>query len=208
MINYLKKRVAIFATLLLFFISPSTLFSKIIDINDDVIAKTAAQKIEEMGNELYSKTGVSIRLIAKKHLTQKEFLAIKNDYLSKLKPPYILWIFSHTYMDRKNIGINQMFKSSDLNDKFDEDALFSPWRGSFTRLITTKSKGDIVSAAFLNGFADMADRIADAYGVKLDSSVGNTNKNIYTFLQVIFYGSIIFFVGGYFYRKYFYKSNS
>ncbi len=153
------------------------------------------KKMKEMGDELYEKTGISTAVIAKKHLNKDEFLKLKEHYQKTLKPPYILWIFSKTYMDRKDIGINQMFHSPDLDGKYDEDALFSPFRGSFTKLIVVKkSKSDITSAAFLNGYADLVDMLAKSYGVTLKSSVGSQNRVTVDIFRIVFYGMILFFV--------------
>ncbi len=151
--------------------------------------------MKEMGDELYKKTGISTAVIAKKHLDKDEFLKLKEKYLHTLKPPYVLWIFSKTYMDRKNIGINQMFHSPDLNGKYDEDSLFSPFYGSFTKLIVVrKSKSDITSAAFLNGYADLVDMLAKSYGVKLASSVGSETRVTIDIVRIVFYGTILFFI--------------
>jgi len=161
---------------------------------DDFIGEKAIKKLKEMGNELYEKTGVSTVIVAKNHLDQKEFLEIKNRYLKKLKEPYVLWIFSKTYMDRENIGINQMFNSKDLEGKFDKDSLFSPWSGTFTKVITVhKSKSDPTAAAFLNGYGDLTDMIATSYGIKLDSSMGSETKTTINIARIIFYLSIAFF---------------
>jgi hypothetical protein len=161
---------------------------------DDFIGEKAIKKLEEMGNELYEKTGVSSVIVAKKHLDQKKFLDIKDRYLKELKAPYVLWIFSKTYMDRDNIGINQMFNSKDLEGKFDKDSLFSPWSGTFTKVITVhKSKSDPTAAAFLNGYGDLTDMIASSYGVKLESSIGSETKTTINIARIIFYLSIAFF---------------
>ena len=156
-----------------------------------------------MGDELYEKTGISTAIIAKKHLDKDEFLKLKEYYQKKLNPPYVLWIFSKTYMDRKDIGINQMFHSPDLDGKYDEDALFSPFRGSFTKLIVVKkSKSDITSAAFLNGFADLVDMLAKSYGVTLKSSVGSQNRTTIDIFRILFYGMILFFLFLYFKKRF------
>jgi lysozyme family protein len=185
---------AAFAALIL-----STIFTTSLQANytyegDGYIGKKALKKLEEMGNELFEKTGVSTVIVAKEHLDQKEFLEIKDRYLKELKNPYVLWIFSKTYMDRKNIGINQMFSSDDVKDKFDQDSMFSPWGGTFSKILTVhKSKSDPTAAAFLNGYADLTDMIASSYGVKLDSSIGSETKTTINIVRIFFYLIIAFF---------------
>ncbi len=194
MSNKLTLR-AVFTTALLFsIIFPTSLFSLAeFDVRSILQEKTAL-KLEEMGNELFDKTEVSTVIIAKEHLTQEEFLNIKDSYLAKLKEPYVLWIFSKTYMDKKEYGINKFFKSKDLEDALDESNLFSPFNGTFTKLLTTHSKGDMTSAAFLNGYGDLVDMLSDYYGVTIESGIGNDNRNVINIARVVFYGSLFFFI--------------
>ncbi len=186
---------AVFTTALLFYILfPISLFSSYESDVRSILQEKTALKLEEMGSELFTKTGVSTVIIAKDHLTQEEFLDIKNSYLKKLKSPYVLWIFSKTYMDKKEYGINKFFKSSDLDDAFDEDSIFSPFSGTFTKVLTTHSKGDMTSAAFLNGYGDLVDMLSKSYGVTIESGIGNDNRNVINIARVIFYGSLFFFI--------------
>ncbi len=196
MLSPLYKRVAIATLLSLLFVFP--LFASdgtgFVYEGDPILTDKTIGKMKEMGDELYKKTGVTTVLVAKKHLSKAEFLEIKDRYLKELKPPYVLWIFSKTYMDRKEIGINQMFNSPDLDGKFDKGSLFSPFSGSFTKLIVIqKSKVDPTSAAFLNGYADLVDMIASSYGVKLDSSLGNESRTFMDWVRVIFYLTLLYF---------------
>jgi len=158
---------AAFAALIISIFFTTSLQANYAYEGDGYIGDKALKKLEEMGTELFQKTGVSTVIVAKEHLDQKQFLEIKDRYLKELKNPYVLWIFSKKYMDRENIGINQMFSSDDVKDKFDKDSLFSPWGGSFAKILTVhKSKSDQTPAAFLNGYADLTDMIADSYGIK------------------------------------------
>ncbi len=165
--------------------------------------------MKEIGKELTQKTGVTIALVTKKHLTKAEFLEIKNRYLKKLKAPYVLWIFSKTYEDKKDFGLNKMFNSPDLNGKFDKNSLFSPFTGSFMKLIVIqKSKSDPTSAAFLNGYADLTDMIAKSYNVKLKSSIGSESETFITVLRVLFYLSLLYFVWLYVKRRFLEKGTN
>lgn len=200
--NILFKNRAVFTALFTLLLIPGFLFASYTFEGDKLINERTMKKMEEMGTELFQKTGVSTVVVAKEHLSKEEFLEIKNRYINSLQSPYVLWIFSKTYMDKDNIGINQMFHSKDLDGKFDQDSLFSPFGGTFTKVLTLHSKTDTTSAAFLNGFADLTDMIAASYGFELNSSIGNTNRNIVDFTRLIFYGTILFFLGWYVYAKF------
>ncbi len=186
---------AAFAALILSIIFTTSLQANYSYEGDDYIGDKALKKLEEMGTELFQKTGVSTVIVAKEHLDQKEFLEIKDRYLKELKDPYVLWIFSKKYLDRENIGINQLFSSPDMKDKYDENSMFSPFGGTFAKILTVhKSKSDPTAAAFLNGYADLTDMIAESYGITLESSIGSETKTTINIVRVIFYLIIAFFL--------------
>lgn len=186
----------------------TTLFADYKIETDIITGEKVLKKLDEMGNELFQKTGVSTVIVAKKHLTQETFLEIKNRYLKELKNPYVLWVFSQSYMDRKGVGINQMFSSDDLKGKFDQESLFSPWGGTFTKVLSVQnSKSDPTAAAFLNGYGDLTDMIASSYGVKLASSIGDETQTTINFARIIFYIVTLFFFIYYIRVKYFKKGS-
>ena len=209
MFSFFSGRAARVAALLsLLLLIPTALFSDFIFEGDQIVNDKTLAKIREIGDELSQKTGVTTVLVTKKHLDKKSFLEIKKRYLKELKPPYVLWIFSKTYMDREDIGLNQMFNSPDLNDKFDKDSLFSPFHGTFTKLLVVhKSKVDPTSAAFLNGYSDLADMIAKSYGVKLKSSIGNESRTFMNWLRALFYLMILYFIWLMIKKRFFNKGN-
>ncbi len=203
MIISLKKRVALATLFILIF--TTSLFSNgfIYDGDKNVILDKAIVKMKQMGDELYQKTAVTTVLVVRKHLDKKEFLSLKNKYLKTAKKPFVLWIFSKTYMDRKNIGINQMFNSPELDKKFDKDSLFSPFTGTFTRIISVhKSKVDPTSAAFINGYGDLVDMLASSYGIKLKSSIGNGSHIMTDIIRIFFYGMLLLVLLKFLYMKF------
>ena len=180
---------AVATLFILLFLNPLFSFNGfVIEADKDILLDKAVQKMKNMGDELYKKTKVSTVLVVKKHLDKKSFLETKQKYLTQTDKPYIVWIFSKTYADRDNIGLNQMFNSPQLDGKFDKDSLFSPWTGTFTKILTVhKSKVDPTSAAFLNGYGDLVDMLADSYHIKLDSSIGSGSHIMTNILRFVFY---------------------
>jgi len=192
--GYTIKNKAVFSALfILLTLTPLFSFNGFtIEADKGILLDKAVGKIKEMGDELYQKTKVSTVLVVKKHLDKKSFLEIKNKYLTQTEKPYVVWIFSKTYEDRENIGLNQMFNSKELDGKFDKDSLFSPFTGTFTKILTVhKSKVDPTSAAFLNGFGDLVDMIADSYNVKLKSSIGSESHISLNIIRLVFYFIVI-----------------
>ncbi len=208
MINLATLKAVFSALILSIFFQTSLLATYLYDGDVHINDKTQA-KMQEMGEELFTKTGVSTVIVAKKYLDKKSFLALKDKYLKELKAPYVLWIFSKRYEDRDGVGINQMFSSDDLKGKFDKDSLFSPFYGSFTKLIVIqKSKTDPTGAAFLNGYADLTDMLAKSYGVTLSSSIGSETRETMDIARIVMYLTFLFFFIWYVRVKYFKKENN
>ena len=194
MINLFKIK-AVFTTALILSIFWSTsLFASFTYDGDVLINEKTQMKLKEMGDELFEKTGISTVIVAKKYLDKKSYLAIKDKYLKELKAPYVLWIFSKKYDKRDSVGINQLMCSDDLKDKYDEDSMFSPFSGSFTKIIVIqKSKSDPTGAAFLNGYADLTDMLAHSFGITLESSIGNETRDTMNIARVLMYLTFLFF---------------
>ncbi len=165
--------------------------------NDQVIINKTEIKIEEMANELYRKTGISAYLLTKKNLNGKSIIQYEKDFAKKLKPPYAILSIA---LDEKKVDI---YNSIDLDNAFDKKTILSPypWKGSIIPLLTIKKKYVSVSAAMLNGYADMVEQIAKSKNIKLKSGIGSINRNIYFSLQLSIFLFLIVVFGWYFIRK-------
>ena len=165
--------------------------------NDHVIISKTEVKIEEMANELYRKTGISAYLLTKKNLNGKSIAQYERNFAKKFKPPYTILSIA---LDEQKVDI---YNSIDLDNTFDREAILSPypWKGSIIPLLTIKKKYVSVSAAMLNGYADMVEQIAKSKNIKLKSGIGSTNKNIYFSLQLSIFLFLFVVFGWYFIKK-------
>ncbi len=209
MINLYKIK-AVFKTALILSIFCSTsLFASYTYDGDVAINEKTQEKLQEMGEELFEKTGISTVIVAKEFLDKKGYLETKDKYLKELKSPYVLWIFSKKYDVRDSVGINQLMTSDDLKDKYDESSMFSPFGGSFTKIIVIqKSKSDPTGAAFLNGYADLTDMLAASHGVALKSSIGSETRETMNIARVLMYLTFFFFFVFYIRVKFFKKDKN
>jgi hypothetical protein len=211
LISLFKIRAVFKTALILSVFISSSLFAGFLFDSDLSINQKTQSKMKEMGDELFSKTGISTAIVAKKSLNKSQFLELKSSYLKELKAPYVLWMFAKTYTDEdsnRTGKLNILLSSDDLVGKFDESSMFSPFGGSFTKLIVIqKSKSDPTGAAFLNGYADLTDMLASSHGVKLDSSIGDETKITMDITRVIFYAIFLFFFLWYAKNKLFKKGN-
>lgn len=180
---HVKAKGAFFFCLLLFL--PFALHAQKFVFNEEKILDVRAeQKMEEIGNELFSKSGVKVYLIAKKSGNGENIITYEQNFAQNLTPPYaILTLF---WEDQKV----DIYHSLALGKEFDKEAMLSPmpWRGTIIPLLTGKKKDVSVSAALLNGYADLAEQIADYRKITLKSAIGSSNKNIIGVFRLLIYG--------------------
>ncbi len=184
-------------TLLVLFLFTVTLEAKKFVYNDGVIVNKTEVKIEEMANELYEKTGIGAYLLTKKKLDGKGIIEYEKEFANKLETPFAILII---VLNEQKVDI---YNSPDLNNSFDKEAILSPypWEGSIIPLLTGKKKNVSVSAAMLNGYADMVEQLASSKNVKLESGIGSTNKDMILALKFSMYLFLFVMIVWYFIRK-------
>jgi len=185
----LKSKI-VFITILL------SIFASVIDAsfvhNEDIINIKTQNKLQEIASELKQKTGLSLYLQAVKNMNGLEIKEYAQSLKKEFKKPYIVLIFAQ---QEKKIEI---ISSQGESEKFDKEEVLDPFNGTIIPILVTKVKNDVKvddknSAALLNGFADIAQQVASYYDIKLDSGIGNTNRNIINFLRMVFY-TVLFIV--------------
>lgn len=191
-INFLK--IGVILSLLFFFCQ--NLSAQNFILNDDkLIDDRAKEKINQIGTETKSKLGVNIYIYTKSTLGLDENIKTKdkleliktheNELLSTLEKPYVLLsvLVEETHV---NLLFSDDFKSVlDKNDILD---------GYVVPLLASKDKNTLfakVSAASLNGYAAIADTLAESKNIKLESSIGNSGKVSSTIWRVLMYTIVI-----------------
>jgi hypothetical protein len=168
--------------------------------NEGILPQKTVEKIDEIGGELRQKTGVSLYLAAVQKMPTQTIKEFEAQIARDLEPPYILLAFSRD--DHKVDIIN----SPDTDALFDKEQVLSPfpWSGSIIPLLESHSKNQkaAIEAALLNGYADIAEQVAAAKGVELKSGLGNTNRNIYLGLRILFYAILAAIFFNYLYRRF------
>ncbi len=188
------------ATLLfLFAITASYSKANLIVCNDNLVNERAIGEIVKIGTEVKEKTGISIYLCAKKTINNQKIKLFEKNLAPKLNKPFILLSMA---ANEQKVDIMTSPQTSKL---LDIDEILSPFTGTIIPILTSRKGEDKYSAAMLNGYADIADRVSQKLGVKLNSSVGNTNRILINILRVIIYGSFLYFVIMYIRKKIIYK---
>lgn len=185
--KFLHVKARGFILFCLFFVVPLCLTAKEFVINEEVIEERAAQKIEEMGQELFQKSGIKVYLIAKKSGNGENIIAYEKNFTKDLTPPYALLTL---FLEDQKVDI---YNSPDLDKAFDKESMLSPlpWTGTILPLLTGKKKDVSVSAALLNGYGDIVDQISDSKKITLESSIGSSNKNTLGIFRFFIYGFLL-----------------
>lgn len=166
--NFNSLKVGVIFSLLLFLYTNG--FAQNFILKDDLIDNRAKDKIVEIGNEVKTKTGVNIYVYStssfnldKDISTKDKIDYIKNyelDILKNLETPYVI---------------------IDKNEILDDYVV---------PLLASKDKntvGSKVSASVLNGYAAVADKLADSKNIELESNIGNQGRVASTIWRVFIY---------------------
>lgn len=182
-------------------------------------------EIEKLGSELYLKTGISLRLIMLKELPSgQNIVEYEKNLMQTFNEPTILLTFSK--MDSK---IDIMAHPTSLYEYFDKRQILSPVSssvqafiisflnldfsdmasgGTIIPLLAQKSKkGEEIgkySAAMFNGYADIAEQVAESKGVTLENAIGSANQYSILAVKVVFYAIILIAIYMYIKRRIFY----
>mgnify|MGYP003615466434 FL=1 len=161
---------------------PVLVFAKDFVVYDDILEEKTALKIEEMGQELFAKSGVKVILIAKKN-GNENILAFEQNFAKDLTPPYALLTL---FQAEQKVDV---YTSPGLEKEFDREALLSPlpWKGTIIPLLTSKKKEVGVSPALLNGYAELVEEIAQYRKIELESAIGSANKTTINLVRVLLY---------------------
>ena len=184
--------------------------------------------IDTLGLELYEKTGISLKLVMLKELPHGVSIAqYEKNLMKDFSEPTILLTFSE--MDSK---VDILAYPSSLYKYFNKEQVLSPISspvqafviallnfdfsdmqsgGTILPLLAQKAKkGEILgkySASMFNGYADIAEQVADSKGIILENAVGNANQNSIFAVKIVFYGTVLIAIYMYIRRRIYYMRN-
>ena len=181
---------------------------------DEVIFNPAfSAEVEKLGSELYDKTGISLRLVMLKELPHgTTIVQYEKELMKNFSSPTILLTFSEM-----NSKVDIFANPTSLYEYFNKKQVLSPISspvqafviallsldfsdmtsgGTILPLLAGKAKkGEVLgkySAAMFNGYADIAEQIADTKKIVLENAVGSSNQTSILAVKVLFYGFIIY----------------
>ncbi len=181
--------------------------------------------INTLGQELYKKTGIAVKVILLKKLPKgMHIVDYEKEIVKNFKEPTILLTFSeldqkvdilakphslYQYFDKKQIlspvasWLQAFFMGLFFTHSWDEfKGTVTDYGGTIIPILAQKAKTPQLtakySAAIFNGYADIVSQIAKAKGVKLKHDVGDANQKSILFVKVLFYGFILYAIVVYF----------
>ena len=160
--------------------------------NDEILSQKVSVKLNEIGGELYAKSGINLVVGVYKDGELEALFKEQN-----LSSPYAFLLL---IKDKKKVEI---FADANTSKLFNKEQILSvnPESGTIIPILVSKNGKDIYNAAILNGYADIAEQIASSLNLQLESSVGNSNKTTLNFLRFFIYGLVAFFIIVIFYKK-------
>ena len=160
--------------------------------NDEILSQKVSVKLNEIGSELYAKSGINLVVGVYKDGELEALFKEQN-----LSSPYAFLLL---IKDKKKVEI---FADSNTSKLFNKEQILSvnPESGTIIPILVSKNGKDVYNAAILNGYADIAEQIASSLNFQLESSVGNSNKTTLNFLRFFIYGLVAFFIIVVFYKK-------
>ena len=183
-LNPMQTRVgfALLALLLPYLLNASYL------INNDFVTPKASKIIEEIGDELSSKTAVHAYVIATNDRISREtsLYDYSRQFESNMSKPFILFIFAP---NDKRVGL--VPSSEALKELYDADTV----KDAAIDVVASadkNSKSDKYNIGIVQGYSELADQIARSKGVEMTKIIPNDTRNMIAVLKyIVIFGSIL-----------------
>ncbi len=166
-------------------------------IQNDLINTKASKIIEDIGDELSSKTGINAYVIATNEHFPEGFnlVAYSKKFESNMSKPYVILIFAPNALitakseEKGRVGL--ITSSVELKSLYDSGDV----KDATIDVVAAKdknSKQDKYNIGVVQGYSEWADQIADAKGVEMTKTIPNETRTIVSILQVlVIFGSML-----------------
>jgi hypothetical protein len=166
-------------------------------LKDDILKIEASQRINEMGDELFSKTGINGYVIATNEHFPVGFNLVEysKKYEAQMSKPYVLFIFApqaRITEETETKGRVGLIPSSDtIRHLYDYDDV----RDAAVDIVSIKdsnSDEDKHSIGVIQAFSELAEGIAQSKGIELTTTIPNETRYMVWGLRIIIYfGSLL-----------------
>jgi hypothetical protein len=161
-------------------------------LRNDLLKIEAQQRINEMGEELKAKTGVTAYLVASNEHFKERYNLIEyaKQYEANMSKPYVLFIFA-PYASiieksdaRGRVGI--IPSSQNVRALYNYEDV----RDAAIDIVAAKDSNtdeDKFNIGILQGYSELADNIAKSKGLKLEKTIPNEMGLMLTILRILVY---------------------
>ncbi|WP_415406634.1 hypothetical protein ACLHDG_12775 [Sulfurovum sp. CS9] len=179
-----KVRFALLALLLPFLLNATHI------LKDDILKPEASKLIEEMADELLSKTGINGYVIATNENFPERFnlVTYSKKYEEKLSKPYVMLIFAPNAVITTKSGekgrVALIPSSKEIATLYDKSDVMD----ATIDVIAVKDKNTIEdkhNIGVLQGFSELADQIAASKDIEMTTTLPNETRLIVGILEVI-----------------------
>jgi len=159
-------------------------------LKNDLLNPEASKLIEEMGNELISKTGVNGYVVATNENFIEKFNLVEysKKYEANVSKPYVMLIFAPnaiiTAKSETKGRVALIPSSEDLRELYDKSDVMDATI-DVVAVQDKNTKEDKYNIGIVQGFSELADQIADSKNVEMTTTLPNETKIIITVLRVV-----------------------
>ena len=159
-------------------------------LKDDILKPEASKLIEEMADELLSKTGISGYVVATNENFPERFNLVdySKKYEANMSKPYVLLIFAPNSVITVKSGekgrVAIIPSSKELSGLYDKSDVMD----ATIDVIAAKDKNSVEdkhNIGVVQGFSELADQIASSKNVEMTTTLPNETKIIIGILKVI-----------------------
>ncbi len=159
-------------------------------LKDDILNPEASKLIEEMADELFSKTGIHEYLVATNENFPERFnlVAYSKKHEANLSKPYVLMIFAPNAVITVKSGekgrVALIPSSKEIAALYDKSDVMD----ATIDVIAAKDKNtkeDKYNIGVVQGFSELADQIGSSKNVEMTTTIPNETRYIIMVLQVI-----------------------
>ncbi len=159
-------------------------------LKDDILKPEASKLIEEMGNELVSKTGINGYVVATNENFVEKFNLVEysKKYEANISKPYVMLIFAPnaviTAKAETTGRVALITSSKELAKLYDKGDVMDATI-DVVAVQDKNTKEDKYNIGIVQGFSELADQIASSKNVEMTTTLPNETKIIITVLRVV-----------------------
>jgi len=187
-----KARVALLALLLPLLLNATSI------LRNDILNNAASKYVEQIGDELFAKTGVHGYVIAtNEHFPERfNLVAYSKRYEANASKPYVMLIFAPnaiiTAKSQRKGRVGIIPSSKTVASMYDRSDILDATIDVVASVDKNKIE-DKHAIGIVQGFSELADQIAKAKGVTLEHTIKETRQGIWVVQAIVLIGALLVF---------------